>query len=1020
MVYPATPSARPGRVDVELGRRNVTVSNSVLKAVWTLDKGSMPRLRPVSFSDRVSGVTLDLPLDAFALRLGASEYLRSSTMYAMDGFRISSLEPRAESPRLAEAFGGFRVSAELRSRSDDIFANWSVELRDGSHYVRQAVAFATTRRDVTLHEIVLFDSRGSVGRRVGTADLPGAVVAIDPTFFIGYEHPDACNGEGGIPEEGGGVILSRFVPGERRGKLFYDVDVTHVVLPGHAFTVYVENHRNDAPLRLLGVELLSSAGSGLLQQRQASTGTEGTTSRSRSTHNFATFEVPAEEGASALRDTTWVLRFHLAVDGNYDKEWVFGLQRRGLKGRVYCSLRQTRELRPDARVSGSLVLGVSPRGQLRRGFLAYLERERAHPSRAVLHYNTWYSVGTGDMYKAGDAQAAVEQVLKALAERGVHLDAMLLDDGWDDPDAALYEPSAQFAQGMQDFVSRMQELRVGLGVWFSPFGGYNEPRQRRLRSARLAGLPVREEPEPRVRAVDRGAGACSEAKPCGVGEGGCGSDADCVGHLICFLTQVGISPPGVDTSQIEDPDRDFCSDPGVRSAFLSLTEPAYFEYFVGVVRRWLEQGAVMLKLDGVGDPAGRGHTSAHDWDATLRLLWELRASSPDIFINLSTGTWASPFWLLSADTIWRRGHDHYFEGVGVPRERWITYRDGRVYAEVVAKSPFFPLNSLMIHGIIYAESAWDLTEPLGGGRGSAAHFQHEVRSAFASGTMLQELYVTPARLTARNWDDLAEAAAWARSATAVMADAHWLGGDPNRLEVYGWAAWRDQDGDGDAPRAILAFRNPRDIGQKCRFEPGAVLELPQHAALRQLRLWSPFADQRLMNLTLEPDSQFELELLPFEVLVFDSSTFEFTRPQRADAEEHGDGEVLEDVCWNAPPGAVVSCGGHEARCCAGCPQGHGDSWCNGDCEWRNDDCRPRMVEEPEAVLPDPCGNAPQGSEVSCGGHKARCCAGCPRGNGESWCNGECEWRSNGCYPRYDELHVDLEMSLDELRARVEL
>lgn len=71
------------------------------------------------------------------------------------------------------------------------------------------------------------------------------------------------------------MILSRFVPGERRGKLFYDVDVTHVVLPGHAFTVYVENHRNDAPLRLLGVELLSSAGSGLLQQRQASTGTEG-------------------------------------------------------------------------------------------------------------------------------------------------------------------------------------------------------------------------------------------------------------------------------------------------------------------------------------------------------------------------------------------------------------------------------------------------------------------------------------------------------------------------------------------------------------------------------------------------------------------------------------------------------------------------------------------------------------------------------------------------------------------------
>ena len=39
---------------------------------------------------------------------------------------------------------------------------------------------------------------------------------------------------------------------------------------------------------------------------------------------------------------------------------------------------------------------------------------------------------------------------------------------------------------------------------------------------------------------------------------------------------------------------------------------------------------------------------------------ELRKSKKDVFINLSTGTWSSPFWLLHSDTVWRRGHDHYF------------------------------------------------------------------------------------------------------------------------------------------------------------------------------------------------------------------------------------------------------------------------------------------------------------------------------------------------------------------------
>jgi len=35
----------------------------------------------------------------------------------------------------------------------------------------------------------------------------------------------------------------------------------------------------------------------------------------------------------------------------------------------------------------------------------------------------------------------------------------------------------------------------------------------------------------------------------------------------------------------------------------------------------------------------------------------------------------------------------------------------------------------------------------------------------------------------------------------------------------------------------------------------------------------------------------------------------------------------------------VSCGQHTARSCAECPQGNGKSWCNGDCRWRDGECK---------------------------------------------------------------------------------
>lgn len=68
------------------------------------------------------------------------------------------------------------------------------------------------------------------------------------------------------------------------------------------------------------------------------------------------------------------------------------------------------------------------------------------------------------------------------------------------------------------------------------------------------------------------------------------------------------------------------------------------------------------------------------------------------------------------------------------------------------------------------------------------------------------MYITPSLLNQQNWDDLAEAAKWSRANAAVLKDAHWVGGDPAWLEVYG-------AGRLDSKNGALVLCNPADHEQ---------------------------------------------------------------------------------------------------------------------------------------------------------------------------------------------------------------
>ena len=291
----------------------------------------------------------------------------------------------------------------------------------------------------------------------------------------------------------------------------------------------------------------------------------------------------------------------------------------------------------------------------------------------------------------------------------------------------------------------------------------------------------------------------------------------------------------------------------------ALSGPHYFDRFRAATLDLLDrQGINQFKLDGTGnaDRVVPGSAFDSDFAAAISLIADLRRAKPGLFVNLTTGTYPSPAWLRYADSIWRDGEDHDFAGVGTARERWITYRDRETYENVVVRGPLFPLNALMLHGVIYAQKAEELASDPG------HDFANEVRSYFGSGVGLQEMYVTPSLLTSKDWDVLAEAARWSRANAEVLKDTHWIGGDPGRLDVYGWAAWTPK-------KAIITLRNPDARPRAMLLDIGQALELPAGAP-RAWRGRSPWrAARRAPARLFQAGRPTSVALQPFEVLTLE-------------------------------------------------------------------------------------------------------------------------------------------------------
>jgi hypothetical protein len=121
------------------------------------------------------------------------------------------------------------------------------------------------------------------------------------------------------------------------------------------------------------------------------------------------------------------------------------------------------------------------------------------------------------------------------------------------------------------------------------------------------------------------------------------------------------------------------------------------------------------------------------------------------------------------------------------------------------------------------------------------------------------MYITPALLSSDEWDVLAEAAKWSRDNAQTLKDSRWIGGDPVRLEVYGWASWSPE-------KAILTLRNPSDQPQDFTASLSTLLELPDHSdpAYVARSTWKTASAQA--PITIPAQEQHTFHLQPFQVL----------------------------------------------------------------------------------------------------------------------------------------------------------
>ena len=798
-----------------------TLSNNVLAASF-MHLGDAIYFAGSEAMDLVAGT------EPFTVAFGNGDNVAASAM-TLKSVEMVDLEAKEDAIGGAEHFAGKALVAnyEYTYKESTVAIVWRAVLRDGSHYLRTEMELKGVN-DVDMFNVIPMiynvDTKKAGSTPAVVGNTRGAVL-MSNKIFAGLETPTAYNTVGGATGEEDKWNLTTTVPDvaltaaswvqltqkeadvvkrveEATGATYPNLlayKQTNIELKkGQKVEVKVQYKSGSHRLNFGGADLLAENG-----DIAASDYHKGYSGSNHDKNTF-TFTVPYDgtftvrvivenKSESIDASSTLTTKIYTAKEGVVINTDIVGIQGRWSRNTTLAA----GETWKVAAVVGLIAQDGTEANadihstQKRRSFLAYSERERAVPWRAMPMYLTWYELqinrNNADPGREHLDNTKVDDVLDVLSHwktyfydrYGVSPEIFIIDDGWDKYGEWTFHES--FPNEMRDMSKLAKEMGAGIGAWLGPVGGYGASgNHRRAYWSDKGGMQLS---NPRYYKAFK----------------------DAAFNLVC-------NQDGTEGYQQGSDNYVFFKFDGISGQFSSVGPD-------------------------------NGDTGNENAEGIIRLEQYVREElREDIFFNTSVGTWASPFWYQITDATWRQENDHGRVGNNsINRENWITYRDELVYRNYVTASPICPINTLMTHGFIFTKFG-----PPAGDSREYIPVRNELRAAFLCGSGMVELYNDYDLMDAVNggalWADLAECIAWQKRNADVLPDAHWVGGNPwtgSKAEVYGWAAW-------NGTKSSLALRNGANAEQTYKFTLRKALNIPANVK-GSIILRSAFGDQAALE-----------------------------------------------------------------------------------------------------------------------------------------------------------------------------
>ncbi len=440
--------------------------------------------------------------------------------------------------------------------------------------------------------------------------------------------------------------------------------------------------------------------------------------------------------------------------------------------------------------SHSVVVGLAPSQNVRSAFFTYIRSLRPRKDTPFALYNTWYDIRDFNYTKL---ITTIHNFKTTLIDKyKLKLDAFVIDDGWDDVHSIWEIDRQKFPQGFSPLVTELKKMHSALGLWISPWNGYDKARTERIEWAKKHGFKLS------------------------------------AGRHLC------------------------------------LGDTAYYKIFKEKVLQYQKEGQLSFyKIDGflsVCNESDHNHLPGiYSRELLTRrfieILQALRRQNPDIFIDITVGTWLSPWWLQYADAVWMTGAD-FGHAEDVPacseRDKAITFRDYTLYKDFVRDHYQFPLSNVMTHGIIKGK-----LNLLGGKEETLQNWQDNAVMYFARGVMMWELYLSPEILSPQEWDFLAAVMKWAYANTNILRNSRFVGGNPYKRQIYGYVHQSKEE-------VLLVLRNPFIRPQKITLPLKEIIQSPKSGKYAVETLYPHYYINRTLINQLQP---LTCELQGYEVRV---------------------------------------------------------------------------------------------------------------------------------------------------------